>query len=179
MRSLYLVPALLSLALLGACSSYSVTYDYDVTASFARFHTFDYYTSKKGTGGTTSLMDKRVRASVEKELVAKGFAMETKADPDFLVTYYPIVKNRKVRTTVRSGWGWGYRPFYGGVGVSNSQVRNYKEGTIVIEISDFKTNQLIWQGAAVGALTGLDNPEDANEAVAKAVRDILAKFPPK
>jgi hypothetical protein len=179
MRALPLAAALLCLALLGACSSYNVTYDYDVTASFARYHTFDYYTSKKGTGGTTTLMDKRVRASVETELQAKGFAMETKADPDFLVTYYPIVKNRKVRTTVRSGWGWGYRPFYGGGGVATSSVRNYKEGTIVIEIVDFKTNQLIWQGAAAGALTDLKNPEDANDVVPKAVRDILAKFPPK
>jgi hypothetical protein len=177
MRALPLPAALMSLALLGACSSYQVTYDYDVTASFARYKTFDYYTSKKGTGGTTTLMDKRVRAAVEKELQAKGFAMETKADPDFLVTYYPIVQNRKVRTNVRVGTGWGYRPFYGSV--STSQVRHYKEGTIVIEIVDFKTNQLIWQGSAAGALSGLNSPEDADEVVSKAVRDILAKFPPK
>jgi hypothetical protein len=179
MRAVSLSAALLSMALLTACRGYNVTYDYDVTASYARYKTFDYYTSKKGTGGTTSLMDKRVRASVEKELQAKGFIRETKADPDFLVTYYPVVTNHKVRTTVHSGWGWGYRPFYGGMGVSSSQVQNHKEGTIVIEIVDFKSNQMIWQGAAAGALTGLNNPEDADEVVPKAVRDILAKFPPK
>src|SRR5512133_946658 len=179
MRRLALPAALLSLLALGACTGYSVNYDYDVTASFARYKTFDYYTSKKGTGGTTSLMDKRVRAAVEKELQAKGFAMETKADPDFLVTYYPIVHERRYRTTTHMGWGWGYRPFYGGVGTSMSQVHSYREGTIVIEIVDFKTNQMIWQGAAAGALTGLENPEDADEVVPRAVRDILAKFPPR
>ena len=179
MRRPALYAALLPLLLLGACTGYSVNYDYDVTASFARYKTFDYYTSKKGTGGTTSLMDKRVRAAVEKELQAKGFAMETKADPDFLVTYYPIVHERRYRTTTRMGWGWGYRPFYGGIGTSTSQVHTYQEGTIVIEIVDFKTNQMIWQGAAAGALTGLNSPEDADEVVPKAVRDILAKFPPK
>jgi hypothetical protein len=179
MRALSLSVALLTLALLGACSSYNVTHDYDVTASFGRYKTFDYYTSKKGTGGTTSLMDKRVRAAVENELKAKGFSMETKADPDFLVTYYPIMHDRKVRTTVRMGGGWGYRPFYGGVSTASSQVRHYKEGTIVIEIVDFKSNQMIWQGAANDALTGLDSPEEANEVVPKAVHDILAKFPPK
>ena len=62
---------------------------------------------------------------------------------------------------------------------TTSRVRHYKEGTIVIEIVDFKTNQLVWQGAAAGALTGLNNPEDADELVPKAIRDILAKFPPK
>ena len=179
MRLFNLATALLPLALLVGCSSYNVTYDYDVTASYAKYKTFDYYTSKKGTGGTTSLMDKRVRAAVEWELQAKGFAMETKADPDFLVTYYPIVTDRKVRTNVRTGWGWGYRPFYGGVSTTTSRVRHYKEGTIVIEIVDFKSTQMIWQGAAAGALTGLSNPEDADEVVPKAVRDILVKFPPK
>ncbi len=54
-----------------------------------------------------------------------------------------------------------------------------KGGNIVIEIVDFKSNHLIWQGAAVGALTGLSSPEDADEVVPKAVRDILSKFPPK
>ncbi|WP_306590284.1 DUF4136 domain-containing protein [Geothrix sp. 21YS21S-4] len=171
--------ALLSLALLGACTSYRVTYDYNAAAPYARYKTFDYYTSKKGTGGTTSLMDKRVRAAVERELQTKGFAMETKADPDFLVTYYPIVEEKRYRTTTHIGWGWGYRPMYGRMGTSLSEVHRYQEGTIVIEIVDFKSNQMIWQGAAAGALTGLSNPEDADEVVPRAVRDILAKFPPR
>ena len=182
MRRPALTAALLPLLLLGACTGYNVKYDYDVTASFGRYKTFDYYTSKKGTGGTTTLMDKRVRAAVEKELQAKGFVMETKADPDFLVTYYPVVQERRYRTTTHMGWGWGwgYRPFYGArIGTSMSEVHSYKEGTIVIEIVDFKSNQLVWKGAAAGALTGLDNPEDADEVVSRAVRDILAKFPPR
>lgn len=179
MRPFPAAATLVSLVLLVGCSGYNVTYDYDVTASYGRYKTFDYYTSKKGTGGTTSLMDKRVRASVENELQAKGFVMETRADPDFLVTYYPIVQERKVRTTTHIGWGWGFRPVYGRMGTSVSQVRKHKEGTIVIEIVDFKSNQVIWQGAASGALTGLTNPEDADEVVPRAVRDILAKFPPR
>ncbi len=181
MRRLALSAALLPVLLLAACTGYSVNYDYDVTASFGRYKTFDYYTSKKGTGGTTNLMDKRVRAAVEKELQAKGFVMETKADPDFLVTYYPVVHERRYRTTTHMGWGWGwgYQPFYGGVGTSMSEVHSYQEGTIVIEIVDFKSNQMIWQGAAAGALTGLNNPEDADEVVPRAVHDILAKFPPR
>ncbi len=179
MRLFRLAAILLPLALLAGCSGYDVSYDYDATVSYARYKSFDYYTSKKGTGGTTSLMDKRVRTSVERELQAKGFVMETKADPDFLVTYYPIVQERKVRTTTHVGGGWGYRPIYGRIGTSSSRVRHYKEGTIVIEIVDFKSNQMIWQGAAAGALTGLNNPEDADEVVPRAVRDILAKFPPR
>ena len=181
MTAFRLSPALLTLALLTGCAGYQIRYDYDVTATYNRYKTFDYYTSKKGTGGTTSLMDTRVRTALEHELQAKGYVMETKADPDFLVTYYPIVRERRYRTTTHLGWGWGwgYRPFRGGIATTSSQVHSYKEGSIVIEIVDFKSNKLIWQGAAEGALTGLENPEDANEVVSRAVHDILAKFPPK
>lgn len=176
-----LASVLLPLALLTSCMGYQVRYDYDVTVPFSHYKTFDYYTSKKGTGGTSTFMDARVRAAIEKELQAKGYTLETKADPDFLVTYYPVVRERRYRTTTHYGgyWGWGFRPFYGGIGTTVSQVHSYKEGTLVIEIVDFKSNRLIWKGAADGALTGLDNPDDANEVVGRAVHDVLAKFPPK
>jgi hypothetical protein len=179
MRALPLSAALLTLALLSACSSYRVTSDYDVTASFGRYKTFDHYISKKGTGGTTSLMDKRVRVAVERELVGRGFVLETKADPDFLITYYPIVRERKYRTTTQVGLGWGHRPLYGRVGTRMSQVHRYKEGTIVLEIVDYRTNQLVWQGAAAGALGDQDSPEAAEEVIARAVKDILERFPPR
>lgn len=178
MRPIPATLALLALTLLVGCSGYHVTYDYDVTAAYGRYKTFDYYISKKGTGGTSTLMDTRVRAAVARELQARGFVMATQADPDFLVTYYPIVQERKVRTTTHIGWGWGFRPVHGRLGTSVSRVRNLQEGTLVIEIVDFRSNRMIWQGAAAGALTGLSNPEDANEVVNRAVHDILGKFPP-
>ena len=181
MRLFHLTSGLLALALLTGCAGYQIRYDYDVTTHFSHYKTFDYYTSKKGTGGTSTFMDTRIRAAIERDLEAKGYVLETKKDPDFLVTYYPIVRERRYRTTTHYGgyWGWGFRPFYGGIGTSVSQVHTYKEGTIVIEISDFRTNRLIWRGAAEGALTGLDDPQDANEVVNRAVRDILDRFPPK
>jgi hypothetical protein len=127
-------------------------------------------------------MDRRVQSAVEKELTAKGYKREATADPDFLVTYYPVYQNKKYRTSTTVGMGWGFRPRWGlgiGTAMHSTQEHTYKEGTIVIEISDFKTNQLIWHGAAEGALTGLDNPEDADEVVAKAVRRLLERFPPE
>ena len=177
MRALAAVPALL---LLTACSS-SVKYDYDVSQDFSRYKTFDLYApGRHGKGGGDGLMDKRVRAAVAAELQAKGFVREQVADPDFLVACYPVFRTRRYRTTTRVGFGGGgwYRPWGYGVGTSFSQVHQYRQGSLIIEIVDAKTNQLVWQGADEGVLTGLDDPERANDAVASAVKDTLAKFPP-
>jgi hypothetical protein len=170
---------LLPLILLTGCTSYKVNHDYDVTADFSRYKTFDYFTAKKnGTGGTTTFMDNRVRAALESELMTRGFTKETKGDPDFLVTYYPVMQQKQYHTTTHVGFGWGSYPGFGHVGTSSTQAHQYKEGTIVIEIVDFRSNRMVWQGAAVGALSDQYSPEEASEIIPRAVHDILAKFPP-
>ncbi|HTL98686.1 MAG TPA: DUF4136 domain-containing protein [Holophagaceae bacterium] len=177
---LFAVPALL---LLTACSS--VKYDYDVTQDFSRYRTFDLYAPGRHAGGTRTpedtLMDKRIRAAVAGELQAKGFAREEVADPDFLVACYPVYRARRyrTRTTVGIGGGGWYRPWGYRVGTSFSQVHEYRQGSLIIEVVDARTNQLVWQGTDEGVLTDLDDPDQANDAVASAVKDTLAKFPPQ
>lgn len=183
---LMLTPALL--LLMGACSSYTVKYDFDPGASFRGYRSFDWYAASKAAKAKSQapgnpIMDKRVRLAVEQQLQAKGYRLERTADPDFLVTYYPIIRNRqyRTRTTVGVGGGGWYRPWGYGVGTrfSTVQTHRYQEGTIILEIVDYKTNQLVWHAAAEGALSGLDNPDEAQDQINRAVRDLLEKFPPK
>ena len=186
MNRLRMIATAFGLALLTACSSYTVKTDYDPTITYASYKTFDWYAAsqraKDKGSGTDPLMDKRVKASIQAVLETKGFRQETVSEPDFLVTYYPIYENKKYRTTTSfgGGYGWGRRHWGYGVGTrfSASQVHKYREGTIVLEIVDSKSNELIWQGVAEGALTNLDNPEDAQKQINKAVRDLLSNFPP-
>lgn len=176
--------ALVLPALLLACSSYRINYDYDVQQNFSAYKRFDLYAPGKrgkGSGEAPGLMDKRIAAAVAKELQAKGYAQETMADPDFLVAYYPVYRTRRYRTATHVGFGgFGWRRPWGyGVGTTFSQEHQYREGTIIVEIVDFKSNQLVWQGAAEGALTDNDTPEESNEQVGRAVHDLLDRFPPK
>ena len=183
MRAIRFVVAILGMLLLGACSQVQIRYDYDVRANYASFKTYDWLAASKqakdqGAKVEHTIMDRRVKGAIERELTAKGFRLQPSGDPDFLITYYPVYKDRAYATT--SQLGWGYRPWWGPHGgVAVSEVRSYTEGTIVVEIVDFKTNQLIWHGAAVGALTGLETPEDAEEVVTREVGRLLAGFPPK
>jgi hypothetical protein len=178
---------LLTLALglfFSACASFSVRYDYDSRANYTAFKTFDWYAASrmgkdKDRPVDNPIMDRRVAAAVEQELTTRGFRRETSADPDFLVTYYPVYRERHYVTSQHLGWGtWGFRPFGMGFSTSTSQEHVYKEGTLILEIVDFKTNQLIWKAAAEGALTELRTPEEADAAVNQAVRQMLERFPP-
>ena len=173
------------LVLLAGCSGYSVKYDFDPSANFRGYRSYDWYASSRKAqgrkGDENPLTDRRVRASVEQQLQGKGFRLETKAEPDFLIAYYPIYRTRRVRTHTSVGVGGWRRPWGYGVGTrfGTSETHAYKEGTIVLEIIDSKSNQLVWQARAEGALTAHDDPQEAQEQIAQAVRDLLDRFPPR
>lgn len=182
MKTFRLLPMILGLLLMG-CSGFSVRYDYDQRTDFSPYKTFDWYSARrvaKEPKPENSIMDRRVAEALEKEFTARGFTRETKADPDFLVTYYPVYQEKRYQSATHLGWGsWGGHSGTGvGIGTTFPVVDGYEEGTLMVEVTDFKTDKMIWQAAAVGALTGLKNPEDANEVVGVAVKKLLEKFPP-
>lgn len=183
MKTWKILPLALGVLLAG-CASFNVRYDYDTRADYTAYRTFDWYAANRrgkvqDTKVDNPIMDRRVASAVEQELTRRGFQRETAADPDFLVAYYPIYRDRKYRTMTHLGWGsWGFRPFGIGIGTTVARDEEYREGTIVVEIVDFKTNQMVWHAAAEGALTELGTPENADETVQRAVRQMLDRFPP-
>ncbi len=184
MRLSRFAPALLFT--LAACAPYTIHRDFDAAAPLATYRTYDWYKPKAGkTAGDapprlSAFNDARVRTAVERELAGKNLKRETTADPDVLLDYYPVYQNRHYTTHTRvgvgtGGWGWGMRSSIG-----TSRRHTYKEGTIVLQMVDFKTNKLVWEGVAEGALTGLaGNPQEAEETIGRAVKDLLEEFPPK
>ncbi|HJV89254.1 MAG TPA: DUF4136 domain-containing protein [Holophagaceae bacterium] len=170
---------------LAACSPYTIKRDFDPSAPLAAYRTYDWYKPKAEKAGDapprmSAFNDARVRAAVERELGARNLKRETAADPDVLLDYFPVYQNRHYTTHTRvgvgtGGWGWGMR-----TSIGTSRRHTYKEGTIVLQMVDFKTNKLVWEGVAEGALTDLaGNPQEAEEAIGRAVKDLLEEFPPK
>ena len=174
----------LALGILAGCTPFTVKYDYDSHANYTAYKTYDWYAASKRAQGKADgvenpIMDRRVRSAVERQLAAQGFKTEKTGEPDFLVTYYPVYHRGTVYTTTGIGSGWGWRRPWGyGVSTQFTEARNYREGSIILEIVDNKTNQLIWQAVAEGALTGLEDPQDADEQVDLAVKKMLSRFPP-
>jgi len=170
------------LALLAGCAPFSVRYDYDARASFAGYRTWAWAPEgerPKAKVPNDPIMDRRVHRLVDQALGARGFQPAQGAPADFLVAYRPVYQDRVVQTYTEMGPAWGYgwgRPW--GYGSAIEEVQRFREGTIVLEILDARSGQVVWQAAAEGALNGLDSPQDAEEQVGEAVRKMLEHFPP-
>ncbi len=69
------------------------------------------------------------------------------------------------------GWRWG------GFGETTTQVQNYPVGSLVLDMYDTHSKQLIWRGVSSDTLS--DKPEKNGEKLDKAVKKMLDHFPPQ
>ncbi len=174
------IACLATLALALGCNGPAIHYDYDAKAGYATFHSYDWYAAPPAAQPSVNpFVDSRVRAAVESVLAARHFEKETRADPDFLVTYYPIYHSVGP-SRARVGFGGFLMPGLA-IGVSQPIASGPRRhvGSIVLEIQDFKTHQLVWKAEAPDVLDDAATPEDSQQDVTAAVTKMLGQFPPK
>jgi hypothetical protein len=166
------------IALAGCGSSVSVTTDYDKEADFGKLKSFAWMAVPNTAVGDVkaamernSLLDKRIKQYVGKELETKGYEMN-EAAPDFVMMYHVGIDD-KVNVT---DWGYGYpSPYWGGRNVS---VYQYTQGTLILDIIDPVAKQLIWRGEAQGTVDANATPEDREYRLGNAIAKLLESFPP-
>jgi len=179
MKNILIVAAL---ALLTACTQ-TPDWDYDKSANFSNFKTFAWVENASLTKDTTNyqingLMEKRVRTAVNKELSQTlGMSLVDAAQADVLVNYHASVDKELEVDTFNVGYGarWGY---WGTGFQRDTTAREYEVGTLVIDIIDRESNQLVWRGAKEGRLKKNQSPEQREASIKETVANILSNFPP-
>lgn len=166
--------------LISACStSLQINTDYDRTASFSSYKTFSLY-NLKTKGNVSHLNQDRIASSIRAEMRKKGFT-ETKGNPDLLVNAFTVLKQRTGISASTSYYGFGsaYRP-YGywaapGSAYTSVSTYDYKDGSLLIDVIDAKTNKMIWTGN--GSAEVYKKPKNPEEVINEVVAKIMAKFP--
>jgi hypothetical protein len=72
-----------------------------------------------------------------------------------------------------SPWGYGY---WGGFNYGYTEVRSYKKGTLVLDIVDARTHQLVWVGILDKEVRSVNPP---SKRIQKTITKLLKNFPPK
>lgn len=192
--------ALVVLVLAG-CSTMTIRTDYDPQAPFTQLRTYDWTDYDVDAGGNPAinspLVERHIRTAVDSALASMGYQKVTSGDVDFRVASRVVADEES--TIDRS---YSYSPYFGHHGFgrrhfghrgfghsrfghhsyspyySSGYVREYLEGTLILDIVDDRNDRLIWRGWASGALDHHPKPENVRMYVNEAVRKILEKFPP-
>lgn len=160
----------------------SVRSDYDRNADFSQYRTYGIMpgAGRSQTGGNyQTLLAQRIEAAVSRELEARGYVRAP--NPDLLVNFQVTVKNVQEVTQVPTAGPPAYSYRYGVYGgwptySYETWVRDYDEGTLLIDLVDAGRQQLVWEAAGTGRVTKekLDNLEATVNA---AVAALFARYP--
>ncbi|WP_162054474.1 DUF4136 domain-containing protein [Pontibacter pamirensis] len=184
-----LLITLLSLAGCARIPLADVQYAYDPTVNYRKYRTFGWYRAEVPTpvaGGSgpafSTLVDDRVKGAVASELVKQGLNLMVEGTPDLLVAYdiavdtALLVQDYNLPPGYGYAYWYGYRYRYSYAGVPNyMDIRRYDIGTLVIDLIDPTTNQLIWRGW-VGS--DIDPAALDNSYIPVVVANIMSRFPP-
>jgi hypothetical protein len=164
----------LMLLFAGKASAQQVKTDYDRSASFAKYKTYSWEQVKT----QDPLAVDRIKTAVNSALAAKGWT-QVDSGGDVSVMAVEITRDQQTLNTFYDGFGggWGWRRFGGGgFGQATTTTETYKVGTVVVDLFDSKTKQLIWRGTASDTLS--NNSEKNIKNLDKGVEKMFKNFPP-
>lgn len=161
MRAIPILP--IALAALVGCASAHVTSDWDRNARFGSYHSYAWMeTPRMQAMQHATLFDRRLRSAVEAELAAKGFRKSESGDEADVLLVYDAGMREKLDVQSR------------GVAGQRLDVREYREGSLVIDVVDATTMSLVWRGTADAEIRG---PDQSGEKITKAVQKMFGRFP--
>jgi hypothetical protein len=177
----------LGLFLLTACSTLTVRTDYDTNYDFSALGSYAWLEGKAPSTDiriNNSLIINRVVNAVNNNLQSKGYELVDKDKADFYVNWFGGIENKIRQETINTYYGylgydsdtWGYRGYWPGYARTYSY--EYQEGTLIIDIADSKSKQLIWRGTGQEYLEEKATPEEITEGINQTITEILGSFPP-
>jgi len=165
----YIFTSLLVIAILTTVAlAANVSTDYDHSANFSGYKTYSWTKVE----AANSIWDARVKEAVDKQLAAKGLT-QVPSGGDVSVVAIETTRTEQQLNTYYNGFG-GRR--FGGFGDATTTVDKYKVGTLVIDMFDASSKNLIWRASASDTLSG--NPEKNTKNLDKGVQKMFSHFPP-
>lgn len=152
--------------------------DYAPTVDFDRYSTFSFDEPDDRPVGDPRLennpfFEDRLHAAIAAEL-ADADIREGASGPALIVHHHATVRNRVdvYEADVRAGYT---TPDYG----EGTQVVQYEEGTILVDIADAETRDVIWRGWAQFDIgRAIADPDVMAQSIEEAIRRMFRSFPP-
>ena len=111
------------------------------------------------------------------EIASKGWRKAPDTQADIIVLLHGATQTKQNVNTFYSGGygGYGYRGWGGGMGSAQTTVSEHRVGTLVVDMFDAKSKNLVFRGTAEDELS--DNP-DRNKSRLKRPRPNSSRTSP-
>jgi hypothetical protein len=172
-RGIRISLAVIGLALLacGIAAAQDVKYNSMPGTDFSKYHTYK-WVAIEGATYPNQIMDAEIKQAVDAELATKGLTKTDGDKADLHIGYQIAVDQEKQW----NAYGMG-GPRFGGMGTATESTINI--GTLVLDIYDPASKQLVWTGRASKTIDPSSNQEKNQKNLNKAMAKLLKNYPPK
>lgn len=171
-RQLYLFAVALLLGTATTLAAQDVRYNSMPGTDFSKYHTYK-WVSIEGGAHPNQIMDAEIKQAVDSQLASKGLTKTDAETADLFVGYQIAVDQEKQW----NAWGMGGGVRWGGMGSATSSTINV--GTLVLDMYDPTTKQLVWTGNATRTIDPSSSQEKNQKNLNKAMQKLLKHYPPK
>lgn len=172
---------LAALMFLGVAAAYAqqVHIDYDRSANFAAYKTYQWVDYREVELGD-QLLDRDIKRAVDEQLAGKGLR-RVESGGDLLVGYKGSISQEKAFDAFGSGFGgfggWG-GPGWGNLADIHGQTSTIDIGTLGIGLFDPATKQLVWRGEATKTLDIKKDSDKNYRNLERAMAKLFQNYPP-
>ena len=180
-RTIQLLTILGLLGLVAACSTpIEAVMDFDGRFDFGKVRKIAIQPVDRTSVNAIKISDmqiERINQSLAAELSRRGFqVVEDNREADLWRTWHLVTEERTdVRTYDSMSY---YNCWRCGPNVSDVSVRQYTQGTFIVDMIDPARNQSVWRSIIESRLQAQPDPAKAEERRREAAAAIFAEFPP-
>jgi hypothetical protein len=135
----------------------------------------------EGTPAPNELSERRIRAALIDQMESLGFRFVEAGQPaDLILFTHAFVEEQTKTSNVHVGVGLSRRTKRGAVSVGGStggRSKVVKTGTLIVELLDGRSSDLVWQARAGDTIEG--SGEKMESKIRKAVQKAFRDFPPQ
>jgi len=136
----------------------------------SRYHTF-FVLDAASSGSTTT--DARIRADLEGALDARGWVDVPRDEAQAVVVPHVATSGQQSYEAFYRGWGgW---PWKDCAGASGATAASYTPGTLVVDIFDAESKDVLWSAVAPNAATA--SPDKSGGVTERAITRMFEAFP--
>lgn len=139
---------------------------------FSKYHTYKWVLIE-GASHPNQIVDAEIKQAVDAQLAAKGLTKTDGDKADLYVGYQTAVDQQRQW----NGYGMGGGVRWGGMATATSSTINV--GSLVLDMYDPATKQLVWTGTASKTLDPSSNQQKNEKNLNNAMAKLLKNYPPK
>jgi hypothetical protein len=148
--------------------------DYNSRVDFSTFRTFSWV---EGTTPLSPMTQDRIRGAVVEAMASRGLQEVADGGDLLVVTHAAQSSEKEISAHAWSYGGWGYGAWNdSGWGSSTVNVSEVETGTLVVDLIDAASEDLVWRGVASAAIQ--KDPNKGEKQLRKAATRMFKDFPP-